>query len=153
MIFNNIEIQDRHAIVEEAYTWEHTPYVDGQHSKFGCDCVGLLIGVAKALNYIDGSWKPEYYSPQWHLHNNDEKLLKTLEDIGCKAKCIEDRLPGDIITFQFFNVSAHAGLFMPNNNVIHSLIDRGVIMHGLRGRWRMEWMKYCYKLPGVTDAY
>jgi cell wall-associated NlpC family hydrolase len=153
MIFNNEIILSRDAVIKEAYTWEHVPYVDGQHSKFGCDCVGFLIGVAKALDYIDRLWKPEYYSPQWHLHGNDEKLLKTLEDIGCKNKPLEDRIPGDIITFQFYSVSAHAGFFMPDDAVIHSLIDRGVVLHGLRGKWKMEWLKGCWHIPGISDAY
>lgn len=153
MIFNTLKIPSRKTIIEEAYTWEHVPYVDGQHSKYGCDCVGLLVGISKALNFIEQDWKPDYYSPQWHLHSNDEKLLHTLEDTGCIRKNLDERIPGDILTFQFYNVSAHVGLFMPKNTVIHSLIDRGVILHGLRGIWQTHYLKYCWKFPGVTDDY
>ena len=153
IIFNNTKIPSRDDIVKEAYTWIGVPYVDGQHSKFGCDCVGLVIGVSKALNYLNQSWKPEYYSPQWHLHGSDELLLETLEYTGCVRKNIDDRLPGDILTFQFQHLSAHAGFFMPKDTVIHSLVHQGVVHHGLRWKWHSQWLKSCWQLPGISNEF
>jgi cell wall-associated NlpC family hydrolase len=53
----------RDSIVAEARTWLDTPYLhQGRRKGHGVDCLGLVIGVGKALGLLD--YDHRAYSPQ-----------------------------------------------------------------------------------------
>jgi len=139
----------REKICTEALTWLKTPYRDHQRCKHaGVDCVNLLAGICEHIGLTDKVVLP-YYSPQWHLNRSEEVLLQTLTDFGCIEKPLVDMQPADILVFHFGLACSHCAVLMPQNMIIHAVIDREVVMHRLLGVWHNA-LKHCYTFPGVT---
>lgn len=140
----------RERLIQEALTWEDTPYHHHAALKgVGCDCVGLIRGVAKAVGLV--AYEPQYYSPQWGQHNDDERLLGALEELGCLRRDPELALPGDCLLFQFGKTCSHAALLVSSAplRIIHASLKDGRVVHQtitrtLQLRWR-----HAYVLPGV----
>ena len=144
----------RELIVEEALTWIKTPYHDHSALKhIGCDCVGLLRGVAVAVGILDPAWKPTHYSPQWHCHQNEEKLIVAMAELGCMPRPVADAAPGDILAFQYGRVCSHTAILtarVPDSIVHASLRDGRVVHHRVDVRLR-ERVRYAFAFPGVCD--
>ena len=78
----------RSEIVAEARTWLDTPYLhQGRRKGHGVDCLGLIVGVGKALGLLD--YDNRAYSPQ-----PDAVTLKRLCDRH--LACRDDLRPGSI---------------------------------------------------------
>ena len=139
----------RIAIITEAHEWLGTPYHDQQCVKGeGVDCAMFVFGIAMELGMVDelDRLKVPAYSPEWHLHNDDERLLYILESFGCKET--KKPLIGDIITFKFGRVSSHLGILCPNDEFIHADLRHAgkVVRHGFGEQWRKRITHY-YKFP------
>lgn len=133
-----------------ALKWIGARYENKQRVRYiATDCINLAAGIWEEVSGCPTIVLP-YYSPQWHLHQKDEKLLQGLESFGCKEKPIDTRLPGDILVFRFGLACSHVGIFMPHNNVIHALAGRKVHMHRLVRNWKNTWLEKCYCFPGVS---
>jgi NlpC/P60 family putative phage cell wall peptidase len=116
----------REAAVAEALTWQGTPFAHLQSCKgVASDCVGLVIGVFKALGCIDPQWFPRPYAQHWHVHKNQELLLETLQEFGFTEKPAGDLLPGDLLVFRFGRVSSHVGLYVGNGEMVHAYFGLG----------------------------
>jgi len=141
----------REQITSEARTWEGTAYHNRAELKgVGCDCIGLIIGVAKNTGLLRGDYSPGYYSADWHLHKNEERLVGEVEAFGCTAVPLDDRQPGDLLLFQFGRVCAHSALLLEDEQVIHAVRDFGkVVITGLRGEWSAR-LRRVYRFPGVV---
>ena len=141
----------RKDIVNEALTWLETPYHHKAMVKFaGVDCAMLVAGIAYELGIISRDLVLPDYSVQWHLHNNEEKLLDVLNSVGCKQRKDKNKAePGDILTFQYGRVSSHLGVLINNNQIIHARLDIGkVVINDLDEDLLKRWT-YTYKFPGV----
>lgn len=145
----------RSAIVAETKTWLRTPFADGQHCKgVGVDCVGLVIGVADRLSISLPPVLP--YSPQWHLHQHEEKLLNTIRAVPLEEIAIQHRQPGDIAVFRLDKglPCSHVGIFIENDDFIHAYWSKAmaqgrVAQSRLRGAWQWQ-LEYVFAFPGVT---
>ena len=114
----------REQIVAEARTWVGTPFQHAQSCKgHGADCVGLCIGVFKALGCVAADWYPAPYSQQWHVHKNEELLVDTVAAFGFREIPLEQRRPGDLLFFKFGRVCSHVGLYVGNNEMIHAYFN------------------------------
>lgn len=138
----------RSRILVEALTWLNTPYHHQARVKgIGVDCAQLVAGVAE--NVFD-RLKPiniEVYSVEWHMHNREEKMCDIIESFGCSSKPLEDRIPGDILTFQFGRVQSHMGILMNDERFIHARLDIGkVVINQLSGDWLAR-LGRVYKFP------
>lgn len=109
------------AIIKEAREWIDTPYVHQARVKgVGVDCgqliagVALGVGIAKEVN-IPG------YSVEWHWHNNQEKMCEIAESLGCYQIPLEERQPGDILTFKIYKVQAHMGILVTPTRYVHAM--------------------------------
>lgn len=143
----------REWICAEALTWEYTPYHDLQALKGphgGCDCARFPLAVAKTVGLIPATYKPPVYSPQWHLHQKDELYYRYLEEVGCREVPWEARQPADILLFRFGLTASHAAILLPDDEIIHAVLDKGVIRHGLVGTW-LALHDRVYVLPGVAS--
>lgn len=142
----------RERIVQEALTWEHTPFHHHAALKgVGCDCIGLVRGVAMAVGLLDPHYQPAYYSPQWHLHQSDEQLREALERLGCVRRDPALCLPGDCLLFQYGKVCSHAGVVVstaPLRLVHSSMVDKRVVHQALTRDLQQRW-RHTYVLPGV----
>lgn len=111
-------------IVAEARTWIGTPFQHAQSCKgHGTDCVGLCIGVYKALGGIPKDWYPAPYSQQWHVHKNEELLVQTVAQFGFREIPVAECRPGDLLFFKFGRVCSHVGLYVGNDQMIHAFFS------------------------------
>jgi len=134
------------AIVGCAMKWLDTPYHNQAKVKgVGVDCAMLVVGVAEEM--FDKKINTPVYSPEWHLHNSEEKMLEVIEAFGCKEVPVEEREIGDILTFKFGRVQSHMGILISENEFIHARLDIGrVVINQLSGDWKARLGKV-YKLP------
>lgn len=142
----------RDKIVIEALSWEGTPYHHLARVKgVGVDCAQFIAGVAEKLNLTGSKINIETYSVEWHLHNREEKLLEIIESFGCKEVKIEDRKPGDILTFKFGRVNSHMGILIAENRFIHARYDiKKVVINELSGDW-VKRLGKVYQFPNIGD--
>ena len=77
-------------VVAEVLTWLGTPYRhQGRQKGVGCDCIGLVLGVWRAV-YGKMPEQPEPYSPDWAEAGGSERLLA-----GVRRRFLEK--PQDVI--------------------------------------------------------
>jgi cell wall-associated NlpC family hydrolase len=139
----------RERICTEALTWVGVPYHDLQHSRYGCCCGGFIIGVAKALGLLHGDWKPPAYSPERHFHQSEDLMSPLLARCGCTPVPWEDKQPGDVLTFRIGGLTvSHAAFLLPGNEVVHALVDKGIVRQPLQGSW-VALHDRAWAFPGV----
>jgi cell wall-associated NlpC family hydrolase len=118
--------EQRTAVVREAHEWVGTRFADRQCCKgIAADCLGFVVGVFRAALGIFADFQIPEYSPQHHLHHNEELYLEGLE-----KHCIEvtHPQPGDIALFHFAKCYSHAGIIVGWPMVIHCYVSRGVVL-------------------------
>lgn len=125
--------------VAEARRWIGTPYVHQASSPgAGCDCLGLLRGVWRALHGDEPEAVPAY-SPDWSEATRDERLwraaLRHLE-----ARGVGDAAVGDVMLFRMRagGVAKHLGIQAqvgPGATFIHAYTGHGVIESPFSGPW------------------
>lgn len=130
------------AIINEAKTWLQTPYSHQMSLKgVGCDCIGLVRGLWRAL-YGDEPWVVPPYSPDW-AEVGAEPLL--LEALGAHLTRVNAAQAGDVIAFQMRAsvpakhvaiLSAGVGLDDPKAKIIHAYWGRAVVESWLGPYWR-----------------
>lgn len=117
----------RGQIVEAARKYIGVPWQHQGRNKFGIDCVGLLVLVAKdlGLNPLDITTYSQYYNP--------EVLIKAFIDNGCQKVIKTKAISGDIMIINIGKVPMHVGILSVKNGVKH-------IIHSYRpaGRVREE---------------
>jgi len=124
----------RAAIVAEAEAWMGTPWVHQQAVReVGCDCVGLVVGVARAcgLAIADCSlWRGYHKQPDGrtlvaHLGRNFERVAEA------------GALPGDVMLFRIGAAPQHLAILGPGEIMIHAYAPaRRVVAHRLDTDWR-----------------
>lgn len=142
----------RAQLLTEGLTWLGTPWKHRTCLKGkGVDCVRLIEGIAKAVGIFDPAWKPPIYSPEWHLHKNEEMLQQVMQELGFVLLPLAARLPGDVLGLQFGRVVSHLGLAAPADEILHSTLDIGhVVLQRLGGDLERR-LRVCYRFPGVED--
>lgn len=92
------------------------------------------------------------YSPEWHLHNREEKLIEQLESFGCTRVDRASTKAGDIICFQFGRTTSHLGIMVNDTQFIHARVDmKAVVINTLNEEWAKRWT-FTYQFPGVNDV-
>lgn len=138
-------------ITAAALGWLGTPYQSNAMVKgIGVDCAHLLVGVLLDAKLIKpNDIEIEYYSNEWHLHRSEEKFLKYVKKV---AYPVAEPQEGDFLLYQYGRCISHGGIYMGNNQVLHSYLDMGVILSRiddvifydgkgssrLRGIWRFK---------------
>lgn len=127
----------RQAILAEAREWIGTPYQHQASAKHaGCDCLGLVRGVWRAL-YGDEPEAPPPYTPDWA----EQHAAETLRDAAArhlKACALVDAAPGDVLLFRM-HASApvkHAAILDESEHVIHAYWGRAVVRSRFAPWWR-----------------
>lgn len=139
----------RSAILAEARDWIGTPYQHQASVKHaGCDCLGLVRGVWRALYGAEPETAPAY-TPDWAEREGAETLL---DAAARHLTCVDfDRVrPGDVLLFRM-HVSApakHAAILDEGDHIIHAYWGRAVV----RSRFAPWWRARCaaaFSFPGV----
>ena len=140
----------RSAILAEARTWIGTPYQHQASTKgAGCDCLGLVRGVWRAL-YGDEPELAPAYTPDCAERHGAETLLDAARRHLVEV-AITDAQPGDVLLFRM-HVSApakHAAFLDEGGHILHAYWGRAVV----RSRFAPWWRTRCaaaFAFPGVA---
>jgi NlpC/P60 family putative phage cell wall peptidase len=138
-------------IVSEARSWIGTPYRHQASLKgVGCDCLGLVRGVWRALLGEEPEVVPPY-ARDWAEAGKGEPLaeagLRHLVPVACDTFA-----PGDVLLFRWRAnfVAKHAAIVSAPERMIHAHDGAAVAEVDVAPWWRRR-LAYAFRFPGVTD--
>jgi NlpC/P60 family putative phage cell wall peptidase len=140
----------RSAILAEAREWIGTPYQHQASAKgAGCDCLGLVRGVWRALYGAEPEQAPAY-TPDWAERHGAETLLE-----AARRHMIETPIfaacPGDVLLFRMDagSPAKHVAILDEDEHLIHAYWGRAVV----RSRFAPWWRARCaaaFSFPDVA---
>lgn len=126
------------AAAAEALSWLGTPYRhQGRNKGVGCDCVGLLLGVWRAV-HSEPPELPGAYAPDWaEADGGGERLLTALRR-HFREKPMEAMTPGDVLLFRWrpHLPAKHAGIMVGADEFVHAYEGMAVSRSALVPQWR-----------------
>jgi NlpC/P60 family putative phage cell wall peptidase len=141
----------RSAIVAEARAWIGTPYRHQASLRgIGCDCLGLVRGVWRALVGCEPESVPPY-APDWAEATRQEALA----DAGHRYFLALDPAafaPGDVLLFRWRAglPAKHAAIVTAPALMVHAHGGAAVAEVAVAPWWRRR-LAYAFRFPGVTD--
>lgn len=125
----------RALVLDEARRWIGTPY---RHQASlpgaGCDCLGLIRGVWRALYGAEPEQAPPY-SPDWAARGGGEMLLD-----AARRWLVEAQTPqaGDVLVFRYApdTPASHCAILSRPAHMIHAMQGRAVCESALAPWWR-----------------
>lgn len=140
----------RAEVVNEARRWIGTRY---RHQAslcgVGCDCVGLLVGVARTLGLAPDDVREFDLSYRGYGRQPDPDML--LEAAGRFLVPVEEdqQQPGDIALFRFKLDPQHFGILSADDYVIHAFaLSRKVCETRLDETWSARIVRF-YQFRGI----
>jgi NlpC/P60 family putative phage cell wall peptidase len=141
----------RAAVLAEVATWIGTPYRHQASLKgVGCDCLGLVRGIWRAL-YGDEPEPLPPYTPDWA----EARGRETLAEAGGRhlvPVAIAAARAGDVLLFRWrANLSAkHVGILVAGDRFAHAHQGAAVAHAALTPWWRRR-IAFAFGFPGVSD--
>lgn len=136
-----------HSVVAIARAWKGTRYHHQARLKgVGCDCLGLIVGVAEEADLRDANGKllAAYDETSYSKAPNGEYLTGKLEELLASVPLSEKR-PGDIGLFLIDGNPQHLAIFTDFEGglgMIHCYAQaRGVVEHRLDEQWKSKLIK------------
>ncbi len=124
-------------MVAEALSWVGTPYRhQGRLKGIGCDCLGLVLGVWRAV-YGAALEQPGPYAPDWAEAGGEERLIA-----GMRRHFIEksqaEMAAGDVLVFRWrpHLPAKHAGILIEYDRFVHAYEGMAVSASALVPQWR-----------------
>ena len=110
------------ALLAEARGWIGTPYRHASATKgVGCDCLGLILGVARHV--LGPAFQPSVrpYSPDWAEASQDEWLLKGFDEHLCRISPYRAE-EGDVLLFRWRKgrPASHAAVAVTRRAILHA---------------------------------
>ncbi len=125
------------AIIAEALSWTGTPYRhQGTRKGVGCDCLGLVLGVWRAL-YRTAPETPGAYAPDWAEAGERELFLEGVRR-HFDEKPVANLSPGDLLLFRWRAQlpAKHAGILVAPERFVHAYQGHAVTVSALVPQWR-----------------
>lgn len=125
------------AVVAEALAWLGTPYRhQGRRKGVGCDCIGLVLGVRRAI-YGAAPEQPGPYAPDWAEAGGEERLLAGVQRHFHKKQPGE-MAAGDLLVFRWrpHLPAKHAGILVGQDRFVHAYEGMAVSLSALVPQWR-----------------
>lgn len=138
-------------VVEEARLWLGTPYLHQASVRgAGCDCLGLLRGVWRALEGGEPDVPP--YSPDWDEVAHEDVLLAAARRYLEERPACDLRV-GHVVLFRMRHaaVAKHLGICSAPDRFIHSYSGHGVVESSLSGPWRRR-IAAVFRFPSNSDV-
>jgi NlpC/P60 family putative phage cell wall peptidase len=135
--------------VAEAMTWSGTPYRHQASLKgVGCDCLGLLRGVWRAL-YGDEPEIAPNYTPDWAEARGTETLAEAAAR-HMAAIAPAEAAAGDVLLFRWRPTlpAKHAGILVDGATFIHAQQGASVALASLTPWWRRR-IAFVFRFPSV----
>lgn len=139
-------------VVAEALSWLKTPYQHQAHLKgVGCDCGGLIGGVAVALGIVPADWWDTTFAPHagYARQPHGTSLLDVLDTFMPRIDPA-DAQPGDVIAMRFRRDPQHVAIMTPHG-MVHALSSgagAAVAEHCIDEKWRKR-ITHAYVFPGM----
>ncbi|WP_048649127.1 NlpC/P60 family protein [Nitratireductor soli] len=125
------------AVVAEALSWVGTPYRHQASRKgVGCDCLGLLRGVWRAL--LDSEPEdPGPYDADWAEAGREDRLLQAAGR-HCRRRPLQELTAGNIIVLRWrpHLPAKHVGILTSAESFVHAYQGSAVIVSALVPQWR-----------------
>lgn len=131
------------AIVAESRRWLDVPFQHQGRSRYGVDCIGLVLCVLETLHLLPVDLPPANYRRQV----KDPQLL---DEITGRCERRDRAEAGGIILIRWpaMKVPTHVAI-CTGENMIHAYARaRAVREVGYRAQWA-RWTHSFYRLPGV----
>ena len=125
------------AVVAEALSWLGTPYRhQGFRKGVGCDCIGLVLGVWRAVYGVEPEL-PGPYAPDWAEAGGGERLLPAVRR-HFPEKPVGDMAAGDLLLFRWrpHLPAKHAGIVVGPDRFVHAYEGMAVSLSALAPQWR-----------------
>lgn len=125
----------RDEVLAEAGRWLGTPYRhQGAARGIGCDCLGLVRGIWRALYGEEPEAVPAY-AMDWTTGAAGDPLTAAAKRHFVAAAVMR---PGDLILFRWRDGEAacHTGILAADNRFIHAYERAGVVSSALVPQWR-----------------
>lgn len=130
-------------IISAAEEWIGTPFhQQGRQKQVGCDCIGLILGIAKEVGAISLTNQP-WSQCDVHAYDamNDSTLLvELMPKYFMEVPIFPGIKPqqGDILLIQITDNQYHLSIQSHNNKIIHSCSSIGrVICHKIIPTWKV----------------
>jgi NlpC/P60 family putative phage cell wall peptidase len=142
---------DQNTIVAEARTWIGTPYHHQASVKgAGCDCLGLVRGVWRAI-YGAEPEAPPPYSRDWA----EALKRETLRDAAARHMVAVDLVeiaPGDVLLFALNDraPAKHCAILTTGDRMIHSYEAHPVAEVTLSPWWRRR-IRFAFAFPDICS--
>jgi NlpC/P60 family putative phage cell wall peptidase len=139
----------RNDIITEAMSWVGTPYHHQASLKgVGCDCLGLVRGIYRALYGPEPAKVPAY--AQHHAGAEGERLIAGIAEHLSRVEA--PGAPGDVIVFRLREgqPARHCGVLIAPLRFVHAVSGRSVSAVTLSGWWARR-IAACFAFPCVED--
>ncbi|MCP3969405.1 MAG: peptidase [Rhodobacteraceae bacterium] len=140
-------------VLAEARRWLGVPYVHQASARgAGCDCLGLLRGVWRALYGHEPETVPAY-TADWSEAPRDERLWSAARR-HLVVKALDEEASGDVLLFRMRDrgVAKHLGLagaVGATPTFVHAYTGHGVIESPLSAPWRRRIVaRFCFPERG-----
>ena len=141
-------------IVAEARTWIGTPYRHQASLKgVGCDCLGLLRGVWRALHGNEPEMPPAY-APDWAEATGEERLAAAARRHLTEVDP-QDAEPGDVLLFRWrpHLPAKHAAILSAPGRMIHAYDGAAVAEVHFAPFWRRRVaFSFCFPAPEILSG-
>jgi NlpC/P60 family putative phage cell wall peptidase len=125
------------AIVAEAMEWVGTPYRhQGARKGVGCDCLGLVRGVWRAV-YGENAEEPGPYGADWAEASKGDPLVEAARR-HCVERDVSDYVAGDLLLFRLRPrlPARHCGIAVGSDRFVHAYQGHAVLVSPLTPHWR-----------------
>jgi NlpC/P60 family putative phage cell wall peptidase len=142
----------RAAIVAEARAWIGTPYRHQASLKgVGCDCLGLVRGMWRALLGDEPEPVPPY-SRDWAEAIGEETLARAARTHMVEIALV-DFAPGDVLLFRYAPryPAKHAAIVTAPALMVHAHDGAAVAEVAIAPWWRRR-LAYAFRFPDVVDC-
>lgn len=101
----------RAAVIAEARKWIDVPYHHQGRTKFGADCIGLIVGIGHTLGFLPSEFETIVYG-------REPDGVTLIAEIEKYCTLVEYWQPGDLLVFRIKSNPRHLalGTWMDNIN-------------------------------------
>jgi NlpC/P60 family putative phage cell wall peptidase len=127
----------RARVLEEAGRWIGTPYRhQGSTLSVGCDCLGLVRGVWRAL-YGEDPFDGRAYAPDWAEATGEDRLLEAAQK-HMRPVSAGEAAPGDLLLFRWrpHLPAKHLAILAGDEWIIHAYQRHAVARSPLAPAWK-----------------
>ena len=117
--------------------WLGTPFHHGASLRqIGCDCYGLIVGVARELGRNIPAPLPHYSNNINDISSNQRQEVTGHFYTFASVIPREDTKCGDILIFHHSSLPIHFGWLIDGEQFIHAHHDKGVIIERYNNKWK-----------------